>query len=85
MYREGALTNELHGQGKSVVLNLVIAFPREIPHHNVFVVTVAEEGLAVLLLILINILWCVRLCYSIKDLPTLNIIAPLLRDTSLGK
>lgn len=47
-----------------MVLNLVIAFPREIPHHNVFVVTVAEEGLAVLLLILINILWCVRPSHS---------------------
>lgn len=50
-----------------------------------FLFTVAEEGSMVLLVIGILTSCRVRLSYTIKDLSTLNIVVPLLRDTCLGK
>lgn len=50
-----------------------------------FLFTVSEEGSVVLLVIGILISCGMRLSYTIKDLSTLNIVEPLLRDTCLGK
>lgn len=74
-------------QHRSVVLNLGVVLPREIPLHKVFVVTVAEEELVVLLVIGIDSNKHLVVCQtdSIKDLSTLNAVALLLRNTCNGR
>lgn len=69
-----------------MVLNLGVVLPREIPLHKVFVVTVSEEELVVLLVMAIDSNKHLVVCdtYSIEDLSTLNTVALLLRNTCDG-
>lgn len=71
-----------------MVLSLGIALYMETHCENVSVVTVAEEGWGhfwLLVLVQIDILWSVRPSHTVKDLSTLNITMPLMRDTALGR
>lgn len=70
------------GSGSS----LGIALPRETHCDSVSVVTAEGRGhFWQMVWMQMNILWSVRPSHTIKDLSTLNITVPLMRDTVLGR